>query len=144
MAGHDDLFTITDALYQADLAGLQSVTAEESALERALHDLDEEERRAALLSDDGALALRQFGGDLLWKSWIGRKRRMLNEKLANVRVRKDAALRRMQRSFGKKTAASQLEDRLRHDRTRHRALRSLAEEQAQMILQASRTGPFVP
>ena len=136
--GLDDLCAITDALYQTDLARLQAITAEENALRGEMAALDDEVRRAETLPEDGAMALRQFGGDLLWKAWVGRKRQALNLKLANLRVRKQTALQALQRSFGKKSVSMDLQVHARQDQRSQHALRQLAEEQSQMVLQASR------
>ena len=140
MAGLDDLCAVTDALYQVDLARLQAIAAQEAALHHEMEELDGEARRAAAVPEDGAMALRQFGGDLLWNAWVGRKRQMLNLKLANLRVRKEAALLALQRSFGKKSVSEDLGDQALHERNGKRAVRVLAQEQAQMILKASQSG----
>ncbi len=137
MAGFHDLCAITNALYQADLARFHAITAEETSLLLEMKKLDEEEQRAEVLQEDGAMAMRQFGGDLLWKAWVGRKRQTLNLKLAKLRVRKEAALRVLQRSFGKKSISEELNDQARRDQRAKQTLRSLTEEQSQMVLRAS-------
>ena len=139
MAGLDDLCAITDAVYQADLARFRAIAAEETALLQEMAELDQQEQRADAVADDGASALRQFGGDLLWKAWVGRKRQLLNLKLATLRVRKEAALRALQQSFGKKSVSQKLQQKARQDQRGRRAVRALAEEQEQIILQADRS-----
>lgn len=139
MAGLDDLCAITDAVYQADLARFRAIAAEEAALLQEMAELDQQEQRADAVADDGASALRQFGGDLLWKAWVGRKRQLLNLKLATLRVRKEAALRALQQSFGKKSVSQKLQQKARQDQRGRRAVRALAEEQEQIVLQADRS-----
>ena len=139
MAGLDDLCAITDAVYQADLARFRAIAAEEAALLQEMAELDQQEQRADAVADDGASALRQFGGDLLWKTWVGRKRQLLNLKLATLRVRKEAALRALQQSFGKKSVSQKLQQKARQDQRGRRAVRALVEEQEQIVLQADRS-----
>ena len=139
MAGLDDLCAITDAVYQADLARFRAIAAEEAALLQEMAELDQQEQRADAVADDGASALRQFGGDLLWKAWVGRKRQLLNLKLATLRVRKEAALRALQQSFGKKSVSQKLQQKARQDQRGRHAVRALAEEQEQIVLQADRS-----
>ncbi len=140
MAGLDDLSAITDVLYQIDLARFQAISAEESALLRAIEELNEEEQRAEAISVDGAVALQLFGGDLLWKAWVGRKRQVFNQNLTDLKIRKEVALQALQKSFGKKTVSQELDSRARQDQHRERALRCLAEEQEQLVLKAGSSG----
>ena len=134
--GTSDLCAVTGALYQADLAGLQAIAAEEAKIYDEFAALDAEQRRAAALTEASDMALRQFGGDLLWNAWVGRKRQALNLRLANLRIRKEAALQALQRSFGKKTVADKLLARATARRLGQRKLRELSEEQAQIVLRA--------
>ena len=142
--GFDDLTRITDAVYRADLARLQTIAAEENALRTELVALAEEERRNALTDTDSMLALRQLGGDLLWKAWIGRKREALNLRLATVMARKLSAAQALRRSFGKASVAEELRDRASEKDKGEKALRRLADEQGQMVLRAARGGKVRP
>ena len=142
--GFDDLTRITDAVYRADLARLQTIAAEENALRTELAALAEEERRNALTDPDSMLALRQLGGDLLWKAWIGRKREALNLRLATVMARKLSAAQALRRSFGKASVAEELRDRAAEKDKGENALRRLADEQGQMVLRAARGGKVRP
>ena len=142
--GFDDLTRITDAVYRADLARLQTIAAEENALRTELVALAEEERRNALSDPDSMLALRQLGGDLLWKAWIGRKREALNLRLATVMARKLSAAQALRRSFGKASVAEELRDRASEKDKGEKALRRLADEQGQMVLRAARGGKVRP
>ena len=142
--GFDDLTRITDAVYRADLARLQTIAVEENALRTELAALAEEERRNALTDPDSMLALRQLGGDLLWKAWIGRKREALNLRLATVMARKLSAAQALRRSFGKASVAKELRDRAAEKDKGEKALRRLADEQGQMVLRAARGGKVRP
>ena len=142
--GFDDLTRITDAVYRADLARLQTIAVEENALRTELAALAEEERRNALTDPDSMLALRQLGGDLLWKAWIGRKREALNLRLATVMARKLSAAQALRRSFGKASVAKELRDHAAEKDKGEKALRRLADEQGQMVLRAARGGKVRP
>lgn len=139
MADFSELSAITNALYQTELAQFQAVTAEEDSLQKEMKQLEDEVRRAEALADDGAMALRQLGCDLLWKAWVGRKRQMLNLKLANLIAKKQVMLSSLQRSFGKKSITQELDIRARREQHAMRTRRALVEEQTQMVLTASRS-----
>ena len=97
----DDLVAITDAVFQADLARLRAIAAEEAELRAELEELARAERRNAAADPDSIAALNRIGGDILWKAWIGRKRETLNLKLATVLARRLVAAQTLRRSFGK-------------------------------------------
>jgi len=132
-----DLCMITDVLYQADLARLQEINAQEATILHQMRELEGEVRRAAALVNDEATALKQLGGDLLWKAWAGRKRQSLNQELARLRVQKEGALRALEKSFGKNSVSRDLRNQARQNRIREGVVRSLADEQAHMILRAT-------
>ena len=139
---HDlrELRRVTDALYQADLARLRAIAAEERRLRDEIAALNESARRAEEHSGESALALRQLGGDMLWRAWLGRKREALHLRLANVMARKLSAADALRRSFGKNEVARKLAEAAQHDAERDAALRRLAEEQAQMLLGSATRG----
>ena len=128
------LTKVTDAIYQADLARLQTILAEEQELRHALEDLAERERNgeAAMAQDAGAI--RQYGGDILWKAWIGRRREAINLRLANVVARKLAAREMLTRSFGRNDVALRLLENARRDVRQDRALTASIQDQSLMIL----------
>ncbi|MEZ5715415.1 MAG: hypothetical protein R3D85_09715 [Paracoccaceae bacterium] len=139
--GFDDLVADTDAVYQADLARLRTIAAEEARLRAELAQLAEDERRNAAANPEDIAALNRIGGDVLWKAWIGRKREALNRQLATVMALKLTAARQLRHSFGKTSVAEELRDRDRQQRRGDKATRRLAEEQAQMLLKAGTTRP---
>jgi len=129
----DDLIAVTDAIYQADLARLRSITGEEDQLRNELAKLKDEECRNAAADP----ALRQIGGDILWKAWMGRKREALNLQLATVMARKLGAIQALRRSFGKTSVAEELRDRARETGKGAKAMRTLVKEQNLLVLKAS-------
>lgn len=134
----DDLAAITDAVYQADLARLKTIAAEEARLRNALAALAQEERHNAAADPGSALALRHIGGDVLWQAWVGRKREALNLQLATVMARKLVAAQALKQSFGRNTVSRTLRDEARTRQADKAALKALAEEQGHMVLQAGR------
>lgn len=135
-----NLVSLTDALYQADLARLRAIAAEDSSLRADLAALQRDASRSAALPDDDALALRQLGGDLLWQAWVGRKRADLNMRIANVMARKLNAQQALRRSFGKAQVAQQIASKTRTKQRADRASRVQAEQQALAILRKGRSG----
>lgn len=120
-----DLNVITQARYQKAQAAMQVVQAEENKLRGMLNDLTEQEKtgRDTMRHDS---TLRLTGGDLAWNNWIGRNRRILNQQLANVLVRKEMAFRELQGHFGK----ADVMQRLLHDaetERRHARQKALTE-----------------
>ena len=115
-----DLNVITQARYQKAQAAMQVVQAEENKLRGMLNDLTEQEKNGrTVLNED--TAMRITGSDLAWNSWIGRNRRILNQQLANVLVRKEMAFRELQKHFGK---ADVMERLLDHEETTRRQERA--------------------
>ncbi|WP_322867077.1 hypothetical protein U5922_013375 [Aquicoccus sp. G2-2] len=134
-----DLVALTDAVFQADLARLRTITSEEAALRADLATLQGAVSRSVALPASDALALRQLGGDLLWLSWVGRKRSDLNMRIANVMARKLDAEGALRRSFGKAEVAQQIADKAQQKRRADTASKTLEDQQAQAILRASLT-----
>ncbi len=131
------LSKITNAVFQADLARLQAIATEEARLRAAQAELQAVVTESAALEPLDTLTLKQLGGDLLWKAWTGRKREDLNLKLAAVMARKLHAQDTLRRSFGKAEVARTLEKDSEKARRESRALKTLANEQAQMVQRAT-------
>ncbi|CUH51357.1 hypothetical protein J7382_01925 [Shimia sp. R11_0] len=95
-----DLNVITQARYQKAQAEMQAIQAEENKLRGLLSDLADQEKSSRDTMQTDA-TLRLTGGDLAWNNWIGRNRKILNQQLANVLVRKEMAFQELQKHFGK-------------------------------------------
>lgn len=131
----EQLTTLTDVLYQADAAKLKAIAAEEARLREELAALAAAERAA---EPGSGLALRRIGGDILWQGWVGRKREALNLQLAAVMARKLSAAQVLRRSYGRNMVAQELQSAARHRIARDKGLKTLADEQAQMVLRGAR------
>jgi len=101
------LAKVTQALYSKKLGAMQKIRAEDNELRQAIAGLDRnlaEETRAS----QNDHALRSLGADLLWQSWVGRKKASLQMQLAQVLVREEHALKEMRLAFGKKDVMENL------------------------------------
>lgn len=127
------LAATADALYQARLAQLRSVLAEEARLRRELADLDTHRLRNAHLPATELAGLRAIGGDMLWQGWVDRMQAELNMQLAKVLVRKAAEMDALRRAFGKAEAAEGLV--ARHRNARQAARRSAETGRLQDLVQ---------
>ncbi|GAA6188393.1 hypothetical protein [Litorivita sp. NS0012-18] len=124
----EDLVQVTDALYQVELAKVQKIAAEEARLRQALADLDAQARDAMEAAQNDMMALRALGADLLWRQWVGRARAGLQMQLAQVLVRKNEAMTRLRRAFGKSSVAQELRDQDREETNKMREAKRIAEE----------------
>lgn len=102
-----DLARITDAVFRGHLAGLQRLAAEETLLRQTLSSLDEA-RKANSQADGSHIEMRALGADLLWDGWIMRQRMVLNMRLANLLVQKEALRGEMRKAFGRAMVAKNL------------------------------------
>ena len=120
----DMLSKVTTAVFNAKLSELQKIQAEESALRDELRSIEEElfEKTRASQTD---LALRSLGADILWQSWVGRKRAELQRQLALVMVRKAAAVAEIRTAFGKKDVVERLVEKADFERRIDKKRRSI-------------------
>lgn len=125
-----------DAFYQARLARLQPVLAEESRLRGALADLDLHRARNAGLPAPDMAGVRAVGAEVLWQGWVGRMRADLNAQLARVLVRKAAHLDDLRQAFGRAEATRALLATAGLAQRRARQARATQDIEALMQLQA--------
>ncbi|VAV97075.1 hypothetical protein MNBD_ALPHA07-649 [hydrothermal vent metagenome] len=103
-----DLVNLTDALYQAELAKMHGLAAQESKLRGDLIKLDQHQKQNMALSASELFAPRHIGADVLWQGWVGRSRTELNQQLALVLAKKSQMMSALRRAHGKRHAAAQL------------------------------------
>ncbi|OUS19604.1 hypothetical protein A9Q95_15230 [Rhodobacterales bacterium 59_46_T64] len=123
-----ELVQVTDALYQVELAKVQKIAAEEARLRQALADLDSQARDAMNAAQDDMMAVRALGADLLWRQWVGRARAALQMQLAQVLVRKNEAMVKLRRAFGKTTVAQDLLEQELHKVAKEREAKRIATD----------------
>ena len=104
------LVQLTDALYRAELAKLDTVVAEETRLRTALADLTAQQKAGVDPADPRITSMRQIGADILWQGWLDRKRRTLQSDLARCLVRKNRMMQQIAKAFGRTNAAQNLHD----------------------------------
>jgi hypothetical protein len=127
-----DLVDLNDALYQAELAKLQGLTAQEGKLRADLARLEQHHQQNQSLPAEQLFAPRHIGADVLWQGWVGRTRTELNQKLALVLAQKSQMMNGLRRAHGKREAAKQL---LHDARAKHRTrLNEKREELEQGLL----------
>lgn len=121
-----ELHMITQARYQKAQVAMQVVQSEENRLRGLLLELVEKEKSGRLVMAQDS-TLRMTGGDVAWNSWIGRNRKILNQQLANVLVRKEHAFHELKAHFGK---ADVLEKMVHDQRATRRKTRQMAQVNA--------------
>ena len=121
--GLEDLGSVTDALYQTELARMQAILREEARLRAALARLaaHHESNLGLVEADPGGL--RQIGGDILWRSWVGRNKAELQSELARVLGMKGQMIPRLRRAFGKTQAVAGIRAKERADQRRQHTAR---------------------
>ncbi len=112
-----DLADLTDALYQAELAKMHGLVAQERKLRADLAKLEKHHKHNLTLPATQMFAPRHIGADVLWHGWVGRSRLELNQKLALVLAQKSRMMHALRRAHGKHLAAEKL---LENARIEHR------------------------
>ena len=122
----EDLGKVTQALYQVELARMQTILREEARLRAAISRLDAHHaaNRGLIEADPGGL--RQIGGDILWRSWVGRNKAELQSELARVLGTKGQMIRKLRRAFGKSQAVEGIRTAENAKRVRKDAARAEA------------------
>lgn len=105
---HSDLVALTEALYRADSARMQTLLTEEARLRADLIQIEDMRGSARDMPQDHLSGYRAAGADLLWQGWIGQSKMRLHAELARVLGRKGQVSRDLRRSFGKYQAAAKL------------------------------------
>lgn len=110
MRGQDlaRLRALAGLLHQRDTQALAQVLAEEARLRQRLGQLEAQARQAVIDAQDLG-ALRSLGAETLWQDWALRRRAELNSELARIRLRREHAVARLGRSFGKRDALGRLQ-----------------------------------
>ncbi|SEO07448.1 hypothetical protein SAMN04490248_101252 [Salinihabitans flavidus] len=121
----EPLAEVIDTQYRVEEAGFRRVVDEERRLRAMLDDLNEKERAArdALRTDS---AMRSFGGDALWFTWMARNRVLLNARLANILARKEASQARLKKANGRVLAAKDIRDSARETQKNARTAQQLS------------------
>lgn len=132
-----DLVRLTAARKASEEARMRRLAGEEAEIRAELAALDDRHRRALALPAADMVDQRRIGADILWQGWIGRSRRRLQIRLAQVLAKKGAALRDLRRAHGRCTAS---EDLLKSaDKTvRDRQLKDqIAQEQSLVLIRTA-------
>ena len=134
------LVDTADALYQARLARLRTVLAEEGRLRRELADLDGHRLRNAALPAPDMAGLRAVGAEVLWQGWVGRMRADLNARLARVLAQKEAQMDALREAFGRAEAARGLLEDARVAARKQAATRAARQVENLVQMRAFRRG----
>ena len=106
--GYEDLCRITDAVYQADLARMRRLAADEAGLRATLDDLDRQLRDSLGGQFEGEASWRAVGADEAWRKWLIRRRVDVNTQLARTLVRKAEATEQLRLAFARKQVSADL------------------------------------
>lgn len=109
MAMLQQMAAVTEAQYLKEHAKIKPVLDQEARLRGQLSKLDHQVK-AARADIDQDHAMKALGADLLWQGWHVRTRRTLNVELAQVTAKKLMAMDRLRKTFGRKTAVSDMAD----------------------------------
>jgi hypothetical protein len=104
----EQMAAVTEAQYLREHAKIKPILDHEARLRGQLTRLEEQVREARNEAD-GDLPMKALGADLLWEGWHLNTRRNLNMQLAQVTSRKLMAMDRLRKTFGRKTAVSDME-----------------------------------
>lgn len=104
----EQMAAVTEAQYLKEHAKIKPILDHEARLRGQLTKLEVQVREARTEAD-GDIPMKALGADLLWEGWHLNTRRNLNMQLAQVTARKLMAMDRLRKTFGRKTAVSDME-----------------------------------
>lgn len=107
MAMLKQMAAVTEAQYLREHARIKPVLDHEARLRGQIQKLSDQVQQSRAETDDD-LRMRALGADLLWEGWHQRTRKQLNMELAQVTAKKLMAMDRLRRTFGRKTAVSDM------------------------------------
>ena len=107
-AAYRDLCRITEAAFQADLARMRALTAEEAGLRASLADLDRQLRESLAGAAGEETSWRVLGADEAWRKWLMRRKSEVNMQLARLQVRKAEAIETLKRSFARRQVSGEI------------------------------------
>lgn len=104
--------TLVDIKYRQEQESFERLKAEEDRLRAGLRKLDIQmlESRSS-----GDAQQRAIGADVQWQAWIGRKKRELNMRLAQVLAIKERHIAQVRKAYGKVLVSTELLDQLQAD-----------------------------
>ena len=92
------LLNLVEMRYAAQNRAFQEIVAEENSIRAELQKISAQDRAADVAQ---GTEMRAIGADVIWKAWVGRSRRSLNMRLAQVLAKKEHHLRQIERAYGK-------------------------------------------
>lgn len=114
---------LVQAKYEQVQQGFQHLVNAEAALRQDLRKLDEMQASTRALTQEDAV-LQQAGADVIWQAWLGRKKKELNMKLAQVLAQKEPHLKRVREAYGKVLVVEELTNVVQNKDKRHRTARA--------------------
>lgn len=125
MAMLKQMAAVTEAQYLKEHAKIKPILDHEARLRGQLTKLEQQVQEAREQAD-GDIPMRALGADLVWQGWHLNTRRNLNMQLAQVTARKLMAMDRLRKTFGRKTAVSDME---KAERLRRKAVKAKTLEE---------------
>ena len=111
----NDLVTLTDAVFQAEMQKMSIVNAQEAEIRKKLSELDDHRQKNQSLPGSEFHGIREIGADVLWNAWVSRTRQELMLQLAQILAQKARMRSKLQTAFGKKEASSELLGQASHE-----------------------------
>lgn len=101
---------LVDMKYRQQQESFGRLIAEESRLRASLAQLD---AHLAQSESDLDAPQKAIGADIVWQSWVGRNKRVLNIQLAQILAVKERHIAQVKEAYGKVLATQELHDRVR-------------------------------
>ncbi len=121
----ETLLAITQIKYDQQQQSFQKLVSEENRLRKELARLDDAARQTQS-EPIGILEMRAIGADIIWQSWVTRKKADLNIKLAQVLSVKLHHQAQIKTAYGKVLVVTELLDSARKE-LRQKAARRVLE-----------------
>ena len=104
------LVTIVEAKYQAELANVTALLREERLLRENLQKIDHDSKSAKENLGAELAYIKKFGADILWQSFLSQKKRTVERKLSLILARKSDAMLMLQNAHRRQEAVRTLSE----------------------------------
>lgn len=109
---------LVDVKYRQQQDSFARIIVQENRLRSALRQLDEHLAKSRTSANSSQKAI---GADVIWQSWVGRKKRELNMQLAQVLAVKERHIAQVRKAYGKVIVANEILDLSKKNQTQKNA-----------------------
>lgn len=122
---------LVEVKYRQQQESFARLLAQETRLRMSLAQLDTHMAESRSSEDTPQ---RAIGADVLWQSWIGRKKRELNIQLAQILAVKQRHIEQVRKAYGKVLVTDSLFEQVRHQSKQKKAQSLLDRAITSMII----------